>query len=262
MTTFIYPTVQRVTSDFRSSNRPQHHGTDFAERGYHEILASADGVVSRSYRSTSYGECIMIEHEIEGDIWETVYAHLREGSRKVFEGDRVKQGQVIGVMGSTGYSTGQHLHFELHKGKWNINKTNALDPLDILGKDLYPTDGEYIVQSGDTLSQIAQKVDNTVKELVNLNNIDDPDKIYVGQVIKYDTTEKVYLPAIDETWRIYPLDKAPTVGNEKGKLKPKKFGGLVYEVLDKPQEDVVTIQSQDFGKGNIYVAPSTGAIIK
>lgn len=69
----------------------------------------------------------MIVHTINGQTWETVYAHMRAGSHRVSVGQQVKQGQVTGIMGNTGHSTGQHLHFELHKGRWNINKTNAVD---------------------------------------------------------------------------------------------------------------------------------------
>ncbi|WP_459500014.1 M23 family metallopeptidase [Bacillus sp. C1] len=134
MAKFIYPTdTTRVTSGFRGS-RPDHHGVDLAQVGDHPIYAAASGQVSRSYLSSSYGECIMIVHTIDGVTWETVYAHMRNGSRKVREGDYVTQGQTIGVMGNTGQSSGQHLHFELHKGRWNINKSNAVNPLDYLGK--------------------------------------------------------------------------------------------------------------------------------
>ncbi|TKI88224.1 M23 family peptidase, partial [Bacillus wiedmannii] len=59
MAKFIYPTdTTRVTSGFRGS-RPDHHGVDLAEPGYHPIYAAASGQVSRSYYSSSYGECIM-----------------------------------------------------------------------------------------------------------------------------------------------------------------------------------------------------------
>ena len=74
--------------------------------------------------------------------------------------------------------------------------------------------------------------------------------------------QTVTLPATAHTWRVYKTNVAPIVGNECGKLKPSKFGGLTYEILGKPQKDVVTIQTQDYGKVNIYVGPGTGAIIK
>ncbi|WP_202776675.1 peptidoglycan recognition protein family protein [Heyndrickxia vini] len=74
--------------------------------------------------------------------------------------------------------------------------------------------------------------------------------------------KKVYLPRTDSSWRVYPLDKAPVKGNEVGFLNPKKFGGLSYDILGEPQKDVYTIKTDDFGKVNIYAAPSTGAVIK
>ena len=72
----------------------------------------------------------------------------------------------------------------------------------------------------------------------------------------------LYLPATADKWRIYPLDKAPVVGNEKGFLFPSKFGGLTYDIIATPMKDVVTIQTRDYGKVNIYVASNTGAVIK
>lgn len=72
----------------------------------------------------------------------------------------------------------------------------------------------------------------------------------------------VTLPASASSWRVYPTNKAPIIGNECGYLYPSKFGGLTYDILATPQTDVVTIQTRDYGKVNIYVAKSTGAIIK
>jgi len=128
---FIRPTkVTRITSGFRVPERRDHHGVDYANPGTHEIYAIADGVVSKSYVSTSYGEVIFIVHQIAGQTYESVYAHLRTGSRKLTVGAKVKQGQLVGIMGNTGWSTGQHLHFELHLGRWNVEKSNAVDPED------------------------------------------------------------------------------------------------------------------------------------
>lgn len=72
----------------------------------------------------------------------------------------------------------------------------------------------------------------------------------------------LYLPKTDSKWRIYPLDKKPVKGNEKGYLNPKRFGGLKYEILGETQKDVYIIKTGDFGKVQIYAAPSTGAKIK
>jgi murein DD-endopeptidase MepM/ murein hydrolase activator NlpD len=132
---FIFPTdTQNVTSGFRVSDRPDHNGVDFAESGTHPIFASASGVVSKSYVSTSFGEVVFIKHVINGQDYETIYAHMQTGSRTVLEGDSVTQGQTIGIMGSTGDSTGQHLHFELYKPYWTDENIYAIDPMTLLGK--------------------------------------------------------------------------------------------------------------------------------
>jgi LysM repeat protein len=174
---FIYPAKGKITSrfgkDFLNGVARIHNGIDIAQSGVNEVVASARGRVSKSYLSSSYGECVFILHDINGQEFETVYAHMRPGSRKVKEGDQVKQGQPIGIMGNTGYSFGQHLHFEMHKGRWNIGKSKAVDPLDYLLKDLSPSSssGLHIVKSGDTLWKIAKDNDLSVSELKSLNGL-------------------------------------------------------------------------------------------
>jgi N-acetylmuramoyl-L-alanine amidase len=71
----------------------------------------------------------------------------------------------------------------------------------------------------------------------------------------------LHLPASESSWRVYPTNKAPVVGNEVAKLNPKKFGGLSYAILDNPMTDVYTIQTQQFGKVNIFASKETGATI-
>ena len=84
-----------------------------------------------------------------------------------------------------------------------------------------------------------------------------------GSTSKPSSKKKtVTLPSSVSSWRVYPTNKAPVIGNECGYLYPSKFGGLTYDILATPQTDVVTIQTRDYGKVNIYVAKSTGAIIK
>ncbi len=74
--------------------------------------------------------------------------------------------------------------------------------------------------------------------------------------------KKLYLPKSATSWRIYKIGVAPKKGNECGYLKPAKFGGLTYDILGYSQTNVALIQTRDFGKVQIYVAPSTGAVIK
>ncbi|WEZ14193.1 N-acetylmuramoyl-L-alanine amidase [Bacillus subtilis] len=131
----------------------------------------------------------------------------------------------------------------------------------------------YTVKKGDTLSEIAQETGVSMANLQKWNNIKDPNKIKVGQVLKLTGASSsskpsssgkkyVYLPAPANSWRIYSTNKAPVKGNECGFLRPKKFGGLKYEILANPQKDVYTIKTDQFGKVNIFAAKSTGATVK
>jgi murein DD-endopeptidase MepM/ murein hydrolase activator NlpD len=132
---FVYPTgTTNVTSGFRPPDRPDHHGIDLADGNVYDIWASAGGVVTKSEYSDSYGEVVYISHNIEGQEYESVYAHMVMGSRTVSASDAVTQGQKLGVMGNTGASEGLHLHFEIHKPRWRSDKANAIDPLPLLGK--------------------------------------------------------------------------------------------------------------------------------
>jgi peptidoglycan hydrolase CwlO-like protein len=119
-----------LSSGFGNRSLGDHKGVDIAASGIVPIYAAADGVVIRSYYSTSYGNAVFISHSINGQIYTTVYAHMR--NREVSEGQVVSKGQQIGLMGNTGRSYGQHLHFELHRGEWNLSKTNAINPVGIV----------------------------------------------------------------------------------------------------------------------------------
>lgn len=124
------PAVGTFTSGFGYRNGGMHYGVDIANRAKVPIVAAADGVVIKSYYSSSYGNAIFISHSVNGQVYTTVYAHL--SSRSVGNGAVVKKGQQIGIMGNTGASRGQHLHFELHRGPWTNDKRNAIDPRGIV----------------------------------------------------------------------------------------------------------------------------------
>lgn len=127
---FTKPAAGYLSSGFGSRSLGNHKGVDIAASGYVPIVAAADGVVIRSYYSSSYGNCIFISHSLNGQIYTTVYAHM--SSRMASEGQAVSKGQQIGVMGNTGRSYGQHLHFELHKGPWKSGQPNAINPAGIV----------------------------------------------------------------------------------------------------------------------------------
>lgn len=124
--TFIRPTSGPVTSEFGHRWGRGHFGIDIGGSSGDAVYAAASGVVSNSYYSSSYGNVVFVTHYINGKTFETVYAHL--SARNVSSGDVVKQGQRIGSKGTTGHSTGVHLHFEIHAGRWNAAKSNAVNP--------------------------------------------------------------------------------------------------------------------------------------
>lgn len=128
---FMMPANGRITSGLGQRWGTFHAGIDIANRASGvPIVAAADGVVIRSYYSSSYGNAIFVAHSINGQTYTTVYAHM--SSRAVGNGAVVSKGQKIGIMGNTGQSYGQHLHFELHRGSWNASKSNAINPLSMM----------------------------------------------------------------------------------------------------------------------------------
>ena len=88
------------------------------------IQAMADGVVTTATeQGGAYGVYVVIRHEIDGQVVESVYAHMREGSLALTPGQTVRVGQMVGRVGDSGRSFGAHLHFEIRTGG------EAVDPL-------------------------------------------------------------------------------------------------------------------------------------
>jgi murein DD-endopeptidase MepM/ murein hydrolase activator NlpD len=94
-----------------------HQGVDFDPGGGTPIEVVADGVVVYSdAESGGLGQHVIVQHMIDGQMVQTVYGHMISGSQTVSVGDTVHIGQVLGLVGSTGASTGNHLHFEVRPG--------------------------------------------------------------------------------------------------------------------------------------------------
>ncbi len=106
----------RLSSSFGMRKHPilgynkMHKGTDFAAPSGTPIMASGSGTVTRARWCGGGGNCVKIKHN---STYETVYAHMKSFAKGVKEGRKVKQGQIIGYVGSTGLSTGPHLHYEV-----------------------------------------------------------------------------------------------------------------------------------------------------
>ena len=95
-----------------------HQGTDFAARRGTPIMASGSGTVERASWFGAYGKYVRIRHN---SIYKTAYAHLSKFGRNIKAGRKVRQGQIIGYVGSTGRSTGPHLHYEVLVNNKRIN---------------------------------------------------------------------------------------------------------------------------------------------
>ncbi|MBE4736951.1 MULTISPECIES: peptidoglycan DD-metalloendopeptidase family protein [Streptomyces] len=101
--------------------RKLHTGTDFGAGSGTPVLAARDGVVTFAGWSNGYGNRVVISHgTIDGDTISTTYNHMLSGL-SVGVGDQVKVGQRVGLVGSTGYSTGAHLHFEVQQNGAYVN---------------------------------------------------------------------------------------------------------------------------------------------
>jgi len=106
----------RLSSSYGMRKHPidgfnkMHRGTDFAAPSGTPIMASGSGVIKIARWCGGGGNCVKIKHN---STYETIYAHMKSFARGIKEGLRVKQGQIIGYVGSTGKSTGPHLHYEV-----------------------------------------------------------------------------------------------------------------------------------------------------
>ena len=130
----------RLSSSFGMRKHPilgynkMHKGTDFAAPEGTPIMASGDGTIVRARWCGGGGNCVKIRHN---STYSTVYAHMSKFASGIKEGVRVKQGRIIGFVGSTGMSTGPHLHYEVIKNGKKINSQTLKLPSGkiLTGKD-------------------------------------------------------------------------------------------------------------------------------
>ena len=182
------------TDDYFERFGDWHTGHDLAlsREGGETIYAVADGVIkwAENAGDNGFGNLVVIEHNV---TLYSRYAHLNEISVTLHQ--QVKSGDPIGTLGSTGRSTGPHLHFDLMrvnnaldwpgKDKDRLLRT-YINPDEWYGR---PTDF-YVIKAGDTLSLIAARFNTTVAVLQELNNIANPNMIAVGQRLTLPGTGK------------------------------------------------------------------------
>jgi len=118
---FIWPTTGHISQKYYW----YHPAVDIASRDNPPIVAAQSGtVITAGWNGGGYGNYVIIDH---GNGYQTLYGHMLNNSMLVKAGDRVTQGQKLGIMGSTGRSTGTHLHFEIR-----YTKGGKADPLSLL----------------------------------------------------------------------------------------------------------------------------------
>ncbi|CCG08135.1 peptidoglycan DD-metalloendopeptidase family protein [Pararhodospirillum photometricum] len=131
----------RLTSGFGMRQHPilgyskMHKGIDFAAPTGTPIYAAGDGVIERAERTNGYGNYVRLRHNGE---FQTAYGHMSRFAKGVKPGLRVRQGEVIGFVGSTGRSTGPHLHYEILRDSAQVNPMNVrfAASKELTGKDL------------------------------------------------------------------------------------------------------------------------------
>ncbi|MFN6946066.1 MAG: peptidoglycan DD-metalloendopeptidase family protein [Cytophagaceae bacterium] len=182
------------TSEFGIRHSRWHYGIDLKLTTGDPVLASFDGIVRiNRYDAGGYGNYVLIRHY---NGMETLYGHLSKSNVKV--GDYVRAGDIIGLGGSTGRSTGPHLHFEV---RYEGNAINPEDVFDFDNHRLYdrtfelkPQQFEYLklarqvvhhkVRPGDTLSGISKKYRVSISTICKLNGISTKSTLRVGQRLR------------------------------------------------------------------------------
>ena len=121
---FIWPTTTSFLSGYDYSPATNHHGIDIAGEVGNTVYAADAGVVVYSgWSNFGYGSLVVLDH---GNNWQSLYAHL--SGINVICGQSLFQGNILGAVGSTGNSSGAHLHFELMYGSARLNPWNYVSP--------------------------------------------------------------------------------------------------------------------------------------
>jgi hypothetical protein len=120
-----------------------HSGMDFTANTGTEVYATGDGTVVKAGWETGYGNCVLIDH---GFGYQTLYGHLRKILTR--KGKKVLRGELIGEVGSTGKSTGPHLHYEVHV------KGQPVNPINYYFMDLSAADYDRMIQIADNHGKV------------------------------------------------------------------------------------------------------------
>jgi murein DD-endopeptidase MepM/ murein hydrolase activator NlpD len=160
---------RRISSKYSKSRlhpilkiRRPHYGVDYTARTGTPVVAAGDGRVIYKGWKRDYGKTVIIRHALE---YQTYYGHLSRFAKKLSKGTWVKQGQVIGYVGSTGLSTGPHLDYRVKKGGKHI------DPLKMVPPSVAPVQQKFM----QDYLQVRDEM------LLKMQSMAGNDKVYVSK---------------------------------------------------------------------------------
>ena len=161
-----------------------HNGVDYAAPRGTAIFASGNGVVEMAQYVNGYGNYIKIRHNGE---YETAYGHMQGYAKGIRKGVRVRKGQIIGYVGSTGQSTGPHLHFEILRKGQRINplKSNVATGNDLTGRTL--TEFKYRMNQIDAMKEKIFKKEEPAPVLASVAA--EQEKLVSEQTVEQKNTE-------------------------------------------------------------------------
>ncbi len=191
---YVHPVSGRITSNFGFRRWRWHYGTDLKVQVGDSIHSSFSGMIRIAKRSRTFGNYVVIRHN---NGLETIYGHLSKILVNVNQ--RIKAGEVLGLGGNTGRSTGPHLHYELRYLGNSINPSDIInlpegkvvtDSLLLCQKHFdYVNEIRkirfYVVRQGDTLGRIALKNGVSITHLCRLNNLRRTSLLRIGRRIRY-----------------------------------------------------------------------------
>lgn len=204
--------------------KKHHNGTDIAGIGKDPIYvhAIANGRVVKARKSNAagggFGYYVVLRHYIDGKFYTSLYAHLVPDSFQVKVGQKVQAGDILGKMGTSGMSTGRHLHLEIWKGRthgWSADGKGFIEPIGF------------------------------IKALKDAQEIKDSAKVAT------DPKSEVQPVAVHEPVRKKASVKKPaakkptTIGGPENRIKPAAKKAPAQKVVDKPKSNVYTIKSGD-----------------
>jgi len=192
---FCQPALGIITSGFGWRERGYHKGIDVDLNKGDPVICAFDGMVRIARREGNYGNVVIVRH-FNG--LETVYGHLSK--IKVSVGQMVKSGELLGLGGNTGRSTGAHLHFETRfKGQAfnpryiiDFNKQELLAEKIVIkntkwGISAFPENAEFhIVEKGDSIFEIAKRYGTTTTKIRDLNGMTRKNYLVAGQRVRVD----------------------------------------------------------------------------